>query len=493
MKKHLLLAIFFTILICRPSFGDEIATLEGIRTGVTSEQIRIVLDIDGPAQFSYSSREGELNLYLLNVIPSENISASTDINDWILKKIETSLLDQGLLIKIPMPYPLSYKVYSLSHPSRIVIDFEKKFTQIKKFAPIANGAEYYGVIKSNGDTYVTAQVLELDLMKVKIFPALAKPPSSLVESVVQFFTPWAKKKRPGFFKQKVSEMVSQNGALAGINGTYFDNGGQPLGILMVDGRLVSYPISDRTALVITNNNKPYIDNIMLDAYMAIDGVKYSITGINEPRDSQDDIVLYTSDYGELTNTNQTGFDLVVENGKISSTRSGNTWIPENGFVVSAGSLYAENLSSSVRVGEDLSVVIGVIPYSTSINGDLKHLIGGGPRLLKSGRIYISKYEENFRRDIARGRAARTAVGIKKNDKLMFVTVDGRGRGKNKKNGRSIGMTLTELAYFMQSLGAEDALNLDGGGSSTMVISGKVMNRPVDGNERRVNNSILIKP
>ena len=77
--------------------------------------------------------------------------------------------------------------------------------------------------------------------------------------------------------------------------------------------------------------------------------------------------------------------------------------------------------------------------------------------------------------------------------MMFVTVDGRGRGKNKKNGRSIGMTLTELAYFMQSLGAEDALNLDGGGSSTMVISGKVMNRPVDGNERRVNNSILIKP
>ncbi len=495
MKK-----LFFLILLIAFSgicFGEEVisqaATLENIRIGVYPKQIRIVFDFDGQAFYSYSTTEGELNVYLLNASPSSRIGNVLKVNDWVIQEIETFSLPQGLLVKIPISYPVPYSFSSLSNPSRLVIDFGRSFTQIKKSAPLAYGADFYSIVKGNGEEYVTSQVLDVKLDKADIFPALAKPPQSLIDKVIKFFTPWAKKKKPGFFKSKVTDIAAQNGALAGINGTYFDVDGQPLGVLMIDGRLISYPISDRTALILTQDKKAYIDNIMMDAYFKVHDVKYSITGLNEPRSSSEDIILYTPDYGELTRTNATGYDLVVENGTITSTRSGNTWIPENGFVISAGALYAENMAQSVKVGDQAEVVLKVIPYSTSFSGKLKHLIGGGPRLLKSGRIYISKYEENFRSDIASGRAARTAVGITSDNHLLFVTVDGKGRSRRGGNGKSVGMSLTELAYFMQSLGAQDALNLDGGGSSTMAVNNYVVNRPCDGSQRRVSNAVLIKP
>ncbi len=96
-------------------------------------------------------------------------------------------------------------------------------------------------------------------------------------------------------------------------------------------------------------------------------------------------------------------------------------------------------------------------------------------------------EERFRRDIAVGRAPRTAAGITEDGRLLLVTVNGR------QPGLSTGMTLEELAGLMLELGARDAVNLDGGGSTTMVIRGRVFNFPSDGAERPVTGALVIVP
>ena len=70
-------------------------------------------------------------------------------------------------------------------------------------------------------------------------------------------------------------------------------------------------------------------------------------------------------------------------------------------------------------------------------------------------------------------------------KLLLVAVDGR------QPGYSVGMTLEELAHFFLKLGAVDAMNLDGGGSTTMVIGGEVVNSPSDGRERPVGSALLV--
>lgn len=493
---------FFAILIITYCFFGAAAAedppvqavLTGVRGSATAEKVRIVIELEGETYYSVASSETEVVIHLPNAMKHASVPDRIKVNDWVVPKAEIIRAEMGTKVKIPLPYPVPFEITPLSDPCRILIEFDRDFVQIKKYPSIARGVSYYAVIKNDGGEYVTAQALEVDMKEAEVFPALAKVPESFIESVARFFTPWAKKKRPGFYKSRVTDIAAQNNALAGVNGTYFAATGMPLGVLMIDTALVAFPISDRTALIIAKDRTPYIDNVMLDAYFKVNGIKYSITGINEPRESQNDMILYTPFYGELTKADRSGFDLTVENGVITSTYFGNTWIPENGFVISAGSLYAETMPETVKAGDKVEVVINVIPYSSAIKGEALHLVGGGPRLVRSGRIYISKYEEKFRRDIARGRAARTACGITRDNRLLLVTVDGRSRGKNKRSpNRSRGMTLTELAYFMQSIGAYDALNLDGGGSSTMAINGKVYNYPVDGRERRVSNALLVKP
>ncbi|NLG79744.1 MAG: hypothetical protein GX492_07985 [Firmicutes bacterium] len=114
-----------------------------------------------------------------------------------------------------------------------------------------------------------------------------------------------------------------------------------------------------------------------------------------------------------------------------------------------------------------------------------HAIGGGPRLVKDGKVHITSGEERFKADVAVGRAPRTAAGVTSDGKLLLVAVTGR------QAYHSIGVTLEELANLMIELGAKDAMNLDGGGSSTLVVRDYVMNTPSDGRERKVADAILV--
>jgi exopolysaccharide biosynthesis protein len=112
-------------------------------------------------------------------------------------------------------------------------------------------------------------------------------------------------------------------------------------------------------------------------------------------------------------------------------------------------------------------------------------LGAGPRLLKNGAIDVTALRENFRTDVRVGTGPRTAVGIDKEGCLIFLVADGR------QQDYSTGLTLTETASILQQLGAVDAINLDGGGSTAIAINGRLANHPSDGSERRVANSLLV--
>ena len=106
------------------------------------------------------------------------------------------------------------------------------------------------------------------------------------------------------------------------------------------------------------------------------------------------------------------------------------------------------------------------------------LVSGGPLLVEQGRVQVRAAEEQMAPDIAHGRAPRTALGLKKDGTLLLLVVDGR-------SATSSGLTLEELAQYLVKLGAESAVNFDGGGSSEMVINGRIVNKPSDGRERYV--------
>jgi exopolysaccharide biosynthesis protein len=81
------------------------------------------------------------------------------------------------------------------------------------------------------------------------------------------------------------------------------------------------------------------------------------------------------------------------------------------------------------------------------------------------------------------RNPRTIVGTTADGKILFVTIDGR-------QTTSVGTTLRETAAVAQSLGITDAVNLDGGGSTTMAVAGQVVNKPSGGTERSVGDALI---
>jgi hypothetical protein len=108
------------------------------------------------------------------------------------------------------------------------------------------------------------------------------------------------------------------------------------------------------------------------------------------------------------------------------------------------------------------------------------VVGGGPILMRDGNVLDVC-------GLSCGAHPRTAVGVKANGRLLMVVIDGRQPRWSK------GVTLLALARIMEGLGAVTAMNLDGGGSSEMVVEDKVVNRPSDGHERAITNAILVLP
>ena len=109
-------------------------------------------------------------------------------------------------------------------------------------------------------------------------------------------------------------------------------------------------------------------------------------------------------------------------------------------------------------------------------------IGGNPVLIRDGRL---EWDSLSGSHYIFARHPRTGVGLTKEGQVLLVTVDGR------RPRHSVGMTLVAFAKLFKSLGATWALNLDGGGSTTMVVRGRVVNKPSDGHERSVGSALLV--
>jgi hypothetical protein len=118
---------------------------------------------------------------------------------------------------------------------------------------------------------------------------------------------------------------------------------------------------------------------------------------------------------------------------------------------------------------------------------VENAIGGGPRLVQNGKVHITFQEELFTGSGFQNEAnyARTAVGWTRDNRLILLVVDGR------QPGHSLGLTLTQLARMLISLGCVEAMNLDGGGSSAFVVNGKLLNRPSDGQERTTTSILAV--
>jgi exopolysaccharide biosynthesis protein len=120
---------------------------------------------------------------------------------------------------------------------------------------------------------------------------------------------------------------------------------------------------------------------------------------------------------------------------------------------------------------------------------------GGPLLVHDGEVHITQRQDGFVHpgdpSFAYGwfvkRNPRTIAGVDAQGRTVLITVDGRSAG-------DLGLSVPEAADVARSLGLVDAINLDGGGSTTMVVNGSVISHPSDATgERPVGDALLIQP
>jgi hypothetical protein len=492
MKKTILLLFILPVLAGMSSA----VLLSHVRFGYYPEKIRLAFDFDALPIYETIENKEKITLCLKNTEASAEIQSYVELNDLVVQHIAIEKDGDDLRVSIPLQEPIDCNIFSLNDPPRLIVDFDRDFVHIISGGMVANGIEILQVRQGSINGEIDAYVLKVDLDKAEVRPALARrEKTTFIDSFFSLLNPWkGKKASKPFFLDRLSNIVMDNSAAAGINGTFFSNAGNPLGAIMIDQELISSSIHDRTAFFLDEKNRPYIDNVFVAGQVkTAKGASWEITGINQIR-GEDDVILYTSAWGEQTQTNRHGIEISAVNAAITAVSPKNSKIPEDGYVLSLNGV-ATPSASSLTTGDTITLDLRVVPYNTSPN-KIMHMLSGGPRLVKNGMLYVSKYEERFRSDIAKGRAARTSIGIDKNGALLLVAVDGPLRGKARKAAgarKSLGATLEELSNLMLRLGAIEAMNLDGGSSTTMVARGEVINNPSNGYERQVSSALVVIP
>lgn len=286
-------------------------------------------------------------------------------------------------------------------------------------------------------------------------------------------------------RARPSEVARRTAALAATNGGFFSASGDPLGCLAIDGEVHSEPIAGRTCAGFTDDGGVLFDLMRLDAAAATELGSVAIDGINRGRGANE-VILYRPSFGPATRTNAFGAEVTVVDDLVGSVTDGRggAAIPPGGYVLSGHGRGRAALLAAFRPGDRVALRARLAPVSGDPRWEqVRHVIGGGPRLLAGG---LFAGGEGFRPSFGERRHPRTALGRLADGRIVLVTVGGR------QPYHSLGMTLTELAAYLRQLGATDALNLDGGGSTTLVVRGAVINLPSDETgERPVSDVLLV--
>ncbi len=303
--------------------------------------------------------------------------------------------------------------------------------------------------------------------------------------------------------ESIASLTGRRGAVVGINADFFpistDTPGDPLGVCIIDGELVSEPSARHAVVAMLKDGTFIFDNPTWSASLTLsNNVSRQIDGINRTRETNQ-LVAYTSKFGPSTRSKYKGTevvctsdDLPVQCGKtvnltVAEVRadSVNTPIPEGGMVLSAGGPAASFLAANLKPGDKLTVKFDIKSAGNVDWSQAQQAVGGRPWVLKDGKEYVDLEYEKIGTSFSKTHHPRSALGITADGKLMLVTVDGR------QPGLSGGIGLPDLAALMARLGALHAINLDGGGSTTLSCRGGVINSPSGGVQRSVADALLV--
>lgn len=415
---------------------------------------RLVLELDRPTPWQIDRRQE-------TAITLDAVADPTLVQDWQplpnspLQSLKLETLNNRTTLRLEGIPALPVQLFTLANPNRLVIDIGSA-PPIEQDILWAPGLRWQQrtIPLASGSFPVIWLTLNPRQTGLRLRPILPVPAG------VQGIAP-------------LVQTARQSAVAAAINGGFFNRNNQlPLGAIRRDGRWLSGPILNRGAIAWNDRGEFRFARLTLDEILiTARGDRLPLTNLNSGF-VRAGIARYTPDWGStyIPLTDNEILVTVQNNQVIRQQPGGSTGektpvpIPPQGYLL----VLRANQSATrlLETGTQLRIESTLTPPEFN---PFPQVIGAGPLLVQDRRIVLDPQAEQFSPAFAREIAARSAIGRTADGNLLIVAIPGRAGNR--------GASLTETAEIMQQLGAIDALNLDGGSSTTLYLGGQLLDPP----------------
>lgn len=453
-----------------------VTKIREVRSGKQTWGDRLVVDLDRPAAWQVSQQPpppkpktptGDLIPILKSQVAKQQwliaIDAALDpvISDRFnseqslksvlspqIAKLETT----GNLtnIRLSLPVGVAPRVSTLTNPHRLVIDIRPD-SMVERNILWAEGLRWRQQYVNFGKNRFPVVWLEVNPKSNQLKPIWSQS-GSLVGTAPLI---------------KTADRVT---AVAAINGGYFNRKNQlPLGAIRLDGQWVSSPILNRGAIAWNNTGKVKIGRLSRqETVTTTTGQRLPIATYNSGY-VQTGIARYSSAWGANYTPLTDGEAIaIVQNNSVTAQlpggKAGETAfpIPANGYLL----VFRGNSSNSLLpIGSIIQLTSAEVPADFA---PYPQILSAGPVLVQNRQIVLNAKAEGFSDAFIREKAIRSAICTTSSGNLYIAAIHNRAGGA--------GATLAEVAKVMQQLGCNDALNLDGGSSTSLYLGGQLLNR-----------------
>ncbi|NMG05748.1 phosphodiester glycosidase family protein [Brasilonema sp. UFV-L1] len=394
------------------------------------------------------------------------LSSSSSSSSSLIQQVE--VVNNKTIIRLNIPSDLAPRITTVANPNRLIIEIRPD-AMVERNITWVSGLNWRQRFVNLGKERFPIVWLEINprTSGVKV-----KPISIMTNSLVG--------------TAPLIQTAQQYSAVAAINGGYFNRNNQlPLGAIRRDGVWLSSPILNRGAIAWNDSGQFYINRLnWLEILTGNNNLQLPILTLNSGY-VQSGIARYTRVWGaNYTPLTDNEIILVVQKNQVINQLTGGKAgeiaisIPQDGYLLTLRGNVVSN-AAVLPVGSSMKITSSVAP---DIFSRYPYIVGAGPLLLQNRQIVLDAKSEKFSNAFIAQKAIRSGICTTTTGNLIIAAVHNRAGGA--------GPTLAEHAQLMQLLGCVDALNLDGGSSTSLYLGGQLLDRSPN-TAARVHNGIGI--
>jgi exopolysaccharide biosynthesis protein len=436
---------------------------------------RLVIDLDRPTAWQLQKQNNVISLTIsAELAPSITKDITKSINkdkSSQIQTIEIQSQNKQTIIKIQTAEPLTPEIQTLSDPNRIIVNIKPDYLPPDLTIPWAKGLihKQQTVTLKELDKFLRFNVNSL-IVNLKEQSITMKPIWSNPDGMVG--------------TSSLRAIAEQWQAVGAINGGFFNRDRKmPVGAIRESKRWMAGGVLNR-GTVAWNESKIFMDRLSFTEEIITSQGAIALTHLNSGF-VQNGLARYTSNWGATyTPLTDNEVVLVVVGDRITAqfksgaSGEGQVSIPDNGYILVARKV--PEIVEKLAIGEQIKGITNVKPQTYD---DFPNILGAGPLLLKNGTVVLDAALERFLPPFDTRGATRSAIATTQiSGQVLLTTIQATPEG--------ILPSLKQTADILKKMGAINALNLDGGGSTTLFLGGNILNR-ASNNVAPVHNAIGI--